>query len=206
MPLSYKQTDSEISVVLWHINESEDYFTQKTSLSDKESEFLQKISHPKRRIEWLASRFLLQNELNITDIIAYLPSGKPVLSNQFISISHSFEMVGVMVSKKLCALDIEKVTPRILKVAHRAFSDQELIYAQSSEQLTVYWCCKETIFKLFDDENVDFKRDIIIEPVSDFNEGDISAHYLKKNHYLGNIKLKTVNGYKVTWLTYPPNI
>ncbi len=204
MPLFAEYFESDYQLVLWKMDEDEAFFREKINLTEKETEYLYRITNSNRRKEWLAIRYLLQNKFNLQQCISYTAEGKPFIDSYHLGISHSFEIAGLILSKYPCALDVEKVLPRIVNIAHRAFSPQELHFAQTPEQLTVCWCAKETIFKLYGHGNIDFKGDIEISTIKNFTDGEIGVFFQLEKRYFGKIKLKTIDDYKVTWIVIPP--
>ncbi|MBR4775786.1 MAG: 4'-phosphopantetheinyl transferase superfamily protein, partial [Bacteroidales bacterium] len=49
------------------------------------------------------------------------------------------------------------------------------------EQLAIYWCAKEAIFKLLSRYNVDFAEQIEIERFRPRGEGELEATFIDKN-------------------------
>ena len=54
---------SDSHLWLWRIEEEESFFLEQLSLSESDSVLLAKYTSPSRRLEWLASRFLLRQAL-----------------------------------------------------------------------------------------------------------------------------------------------
>jgi 4'-phosphopantetheinyl transferase len=80
--------------------------------------------------------------------------GKPHLKDgKHISITHSFEYSGVIISDKPVGIDIEKQRPKIEIIAKK-FVNYEFNYLNGNSpnymrKLTVIWCVKESLYKLF---------------------------------------------------------
>ncbi len=133
-----------------------------------------KISNPnfkstKRKNEWLTTHYILESIFNKSITYTYNDLKKPVLTNrkENISISHSANYVSVIVSKnKKVGIDVEEITPRIHKIAHKFLNETEKKYLDLSERKTemlyVIWCAKESIYKL-SDKYLDFPSQIIIK-------------------------------------------
>lgn len=131
-----------------------------------------KYTHEARRREYYAVRALLAAVLGKEKTIAYLPSGHPYLTDHSynISISHT---------KGFCALawhaghpvgvDIEMLSPRVSRVAHRFVSPAEQILVENHfpQDVTrgqlLLWSAKEAAYKLVDRPATDFLRDIIVD-------------------------------------------
>ncbi|MCS6967969.1 MAG: 4'-phosphopantetheinyl transferase superfamily protein [Cytophagales bacterium] len=82
-----------------------------------------------------------------------------------LSLSHTrgFAAAFIHCSATSCGIDIERPTPRLLKVATRVFSPQELAWADNRiEQLTVLWCAKEALYKWYKVGHLDFRTHIAV--------------------------------------------
>jgi phosphopantetheinyl transferase len=128
-----------------------------------------KYTHEKRKVEWLTTRVLIRQLIGSDYMISYLDSGKPILThNQYkhISISHSRDFATVILHEHLnVGIDIEETTRDYNRIEKKYLSDIELIQTNKDPQLQcLYWCAKEAIFKLVDDEGVEFRQQIHIIP------------------------------------------
>ena len=106
MPLVYQQNiNDHTKVGVWHITEPELFFL-------KEIEMKQSISHPQKRLQHLAGRYLLKQiefdfPINEIEIAA---SKKPYLKGGqfYFSVSHAENYAAVIISKKnMVGIDIE---------------------------------------------------------------------------------------------------
>ncbi len=206
MPLIEHRQNKHYSLAIWETTEEPAFLWEKVRLGAAEETLYDRISHDKRKKEWLAVRLLLQDVLQISSEISYNNNRKPSISGYNISISHSNDMVTVIVSDFPCAIDIERVTPRVAKIAHRAFSEDELKAISTNEELTTYWCTKEAVFKLYGKGEIDLKKDIKIEKVENFKSGSITCNFLKKNVLLDGLILETFGDYKLVWIVDEKNI
>ena len=122
--------------------------------------------------------------------ISYDEFGKPYLINSSIkiSISHAYEFVAILIDQNQeTGIDIELIKPKIERISERFMSANELlsINKQSLEQLYVYWCAKEALYKLYGIKNLSFKENILIE---DFE-------YTEKGKIIGKIINNSLNKY-----------
>lgn len=200
MPLVESRNTESYNMALWNTTEESSYFAEKIHLSHNETAYLNKISNPKRKKEWLSVRHILQNVLCFDEEIQYTPQRRPHLKSQNISISHSGNMVAVIVSKHKCAVDVEQISPRVAKISHKAFSQQELTLANTNDKLTALWCIKETVFKFFENPDIDFINDIEIKEIDQYNSGTVSCLFSKENIMLNNLTLETIGDYKMVWI------
>ena len=118
-------------------------------------------------------------------IIEYDEFGKPSLRNddRQISISHTDGMVAVQISNQPTGVDVEKISGRVAKIAHKFLSPTELKAIDIKNQLLhmyAYWGAKETIYKIYGRKRLDFKKDIRIEPFKIEKKGSIKANLKTK--------------------------
>ncbi|NJL76372.1 MAG: 4'-phosphopantetheinyl transferase superfamily protein [Saprospiraceae bacterium] len=164
MPLLFKKNVVPSGLLgIWAIEESEDYFREQLVWSDQEIEQLQRMPHPTRRIEWLASRYLLHHLSGRTIRGACLKDayGKPYLENSpfHISISHSNKLAAVMAAPHLVGVDVQLVVPKIERIASKFLGQAEMDSIQSAhkiEHLHVYWGAKEALFKAYGKKELNF--------------------------------------------------
>ena len=112
---------------------------------------LSNITNKRRRIEWMASRYELQNILNKPVDLIYDNHGKPCLvgAEGHLSISHSEEMLAISIHRqKDTGIDIQKISPRIKKLAPKFMIEGEMDKDRDDEiYLTICWAVKEAMFK-----------------------------------------------------------
>ncbi|HVM89717.1 MAG TPA: 4'-phosphopantetheinyl transferase superfamily protein [Puia sp.] len=187
MPLFYQHNINESTkLAIWHIQEDEGFFLTRVPLR-------RDITHPHKRLQHLAGRYLLPalfedfplEEIMIAD------TRKPFLPNEkyHFSISHCGQFAAAIASSKnRVGVDIEMITPRILRIAHKflnnleknffnedykAFLDQwnlkDKVY---TEYLTLMWSAKEAIYKWHGDGGVDFSENIQLLKFTDINHDE----------------------------------
>jgi len=166
----HKNLDSAGEIGLWKIEEDEKFFVEQMDLLPKEEQLLLHIKGH-RRLEWLASRWLLHLMSGRQKRGACLKDefGKPYLENSFydISISHSREYVTVMAAPHAVGIDIQKMVSKIESIVPKFLSQKEqgtLKEANRLEHLHVYWGAKEALYKAYGRKKLDFKQHILIEP------------------------------------------
>jgi 4'-phosphopantetheinyl transferase EntD len=139
------------------------------SFAERYLPVLERMTENRKR-EWLTIRVLLKELLGEEKEIRYDPLGKPYLpDNSFnISISHTQGYAALILNKeKEVAVDIEYITPRIEKVRSRFVNEEEekfLSQKQLRIHLLLHWSAKESLFKLLNKENVNFKTQLHIRP------------------------------------------
>ena len=183
-----KIEENNWTIAIWNTCESLDELVQ---LSEKHD--LSRIKSEKRKKEFLASRLLLE-KIHPNASLVYNKYGAPTLSDgNFVSISHSKNLVAIIVSDKKVGLDIEQISEKTLNLSSK-FVEKDKYQKLTSEKATLIWCCKEAIFKWHQKGGVDFKKDIYLTPFELSEKGEIAANYRNEslklnyqkinNHYL----------------------
>ena len=186
MPLFYSHTINESTrLAIWQIAEAEDFFLEKVSLS-------QQITHPHKRLQHLAGRYLLQYLFPYFPIhlIQIADTRKPYLPNEshHFSISHCGDYAAAIVSTThRVGLDIEMPVERIRKIQHKYLSVKDaginlenLSETEAVNKLTLAWSAKESIFKWYGLGEMDFKNHMFLNRISAEGEtGTIDAVFAK---------------------------
>lgn len=170
MPLYKTLTpNSQTIVKVWKITETYNELFKPLTLN---SDSLQRVSKMKSDIHrrgFLSIRHLLRS-LGYTDKDLYYDNnGKPHLKDgSFISITHSFIFSAIIVSKNPVGIDIEKQRNKITLIAQK-FIDYEFQYLKKESdlyirKLTVIWCIKESLYKLFATPGLSFKLHTLVIP------------------------------------------
>lgn len=184
MPLSKTLINTgKVLIAFWEIKEtSQELFLEiGPKLDEQEKEQYNKITHERRRCEWLSSRLLILKLLGEYQKVYYQENGKPYLKSKYnISISHSYDMAGVMLtSYETMGLDIEKMNLRIFKVEKKLLEDNELQAIKKDtkrESLYVNWCAKEAMYKAFPIYDFDIKQNYHLEYFDYKPQGEVKAH------------------------------
>src|SRR5690606_26998914 len=87
---------------------------------------------------------------------------------KYISITHSYTFSGVIISEVPVGIDIEKQREKITIVASK-FVGYEAAYLKEAasdyiNKLTVIWCIKESLYKLFATPGMLFKQHFLVIP------------------------------------------
>lgn len=160
-----------ITAAIWDITEPEEELLSLAHPDDEELTLYRTFRHPGRKLQWLSVRALLKTLFNDVKIkILYTPTGKPFLENRdiAISVSHTASHAAVAISASTQpGIDIERVQPRLRKVAGRFLNEAELkwlpIYP-TDEQLCLMWCIKEAVFKIHGEPGLDIRDHIHVLP------------------------------------------
>ena len=176
---------------LWNIQEDEIFFLEQLQLSPEEDRFIAGIKGH-RRLEWLASRYLLHYMSGRALRSPCLKDeyGKPYLRDSMyqVSISHSREIAAVIAAPQAVGVDIQKIVTKIENIAHKFMRPEELESLHPDSRLLhlhIYWGAKEALYKAHGRRQLDFREHIIVEPfVFDMNKGQCSGSIQKEEEYL----------------------
>jgi phosphopantetheinyl transferase len=180
MLIRHTQYEDGSIIALWQMTETaEDFFVMLGETSVEQE--IKHISAEKRRREKLSVRLLLKTVLGKLPTIVYDTHGAPSLADNsyHISISHCKNFAAIMLHPtKRTGIDIEQIHPRIESLAHKFLSPQEaqnIPHPYSIKELLVYWCAKETLFKLIPENEIHFAEQLHITPFLLQEKGTISA-------------------------------
>ncbi|MGM5469350.1 4'-phosphopantetheinyl transferase family protein [Flavobacteriaceae bacterium LMO-SS05] len=191
MPLYKTITpNSQTTVKIWRITES---FEDLMQPLDLKPESLERVTGMKSEIHqrgFLSVRHLLHSFGYTDQDLFYDQCGKPHLRDgKCISITHSFIFSGVVVSDTEVGIDIEKEREKIGIIAHK-FVGYELEYLNKEDKnyinkLTLIWCIKESLYKLFATPGMLFRDHFFVIPFM-LEDGETISwidYYGKKQRY-----------------------
>jgi phosphopantetheinyl transferase len=184
MALVYQQNINVYTKLgVWHITEEERFFLQKVPLQKE-------ITHPHKRLQHLAGRYLLQElfpDFPI-ELIKIAFTNKPFLEDEayHFSISHCGDYAAVVVSKTgRVGVDIEHLTDKVEKIKHKFLSAEELLLIDAGRKkffLTMAWSIKEALYKWYSFGGIDFKKHLCIKKiVIEGNIGTAHCAFLKNS-------------------------
>jgi len=203
------ETIPEGNLGVWKIEENPEDLKSKLQWSEEDIRRFQSHMDGERSKHWLYSRMLLREMLNTSQFIELGADefGKPLLGNfpRKISISHSGDMVAVMLSKHECGMDIQLMKPNIERVAHKFISEEEWQYLNPEtrfEQMYLVWCCKEALYKYYGKKNLAFKENLALKSFSWNPEGSLMG-VIKKDEYYKELPVywKTIGDYLLAWVS-----
>lgn len=170
MPLFYQaDIDQHTRLGVWKIEEEEAFFLQYVPNP-------QQVTHPHKRLQHVAGRYLLQHLFPLFPYHEILVAGtrKPFLPQEqyHFSISHSGNFAAAIVSQQhRVGIDIELYSVKTTLVKNKYLTEAEMQLitdgiAASNEQLyTLLWCCKEAVYKYWGAGGIDFKKHISIQKI-----------------------------------------
>ena len=182
MPIyrTYKQGD--LTVGVWKVDETVEQLRSMFHQFSIYEEGFARFTSEKRQQEWLAVRVLLKELCGEEKRIAYMPSGKPYLEDgsMHVSFSHTHGYVAVALHPFAeVGIDIEQYGTRVRRVASRFVREDERVSIEAGDEvyaLLLHWSAKETMFKLMEDEAVDFIKHLRILPFEPQKSGTFEAY------------------------------
>ncbi|MDO9510544.1 MAG: 4'-phosphopantetheinyl transferase superfamily protein [Bacteroidales bacterium] len=185
---------------IWKIQEEPEELLKIVRLNSDEKEYYSSFTNALRRKHWLSYRMLIQEMTKgKCGSLYYDENGKlfPGDRNFHLSVSHSGDYSTVIINRaNSTGIDIEKISPRILKIAPRFMSDYEMTSCppeNAEAYLCTCWAIKEAIYKYHGKKGIDFKTQIRIENFTYNLVGQTSVSILNSNPV--DIQFETVNDY-----------
>lgn len=192
---------------LWRVEEGEAQL--KELVGGNTFPGLERMTHPRRRLEWLSARTLIK-EFGYDNLVKYHPSRRPFLakSKAHLSISHSYPLVAVIVSPNFyVGIDVESHTRPFSHVANKYLSSKEKKWVDlnNNKILSLIWSAKEALYKLPGMEGLG-GVDMNLHPIEEIKEagtleatiklGGTAQHFSLNYNYIGN--------FNVVWVCFDP--
>jgi 4'-phosphopantetheinyl transferase len=197
------QINESTRLGIWKIEETEEFFLSNVPLR-------QQVTHPLKRLQHLAGRFLLQFLYPgfPYELIRIADTRKPYLPNdqyQF-SISHCGDYAAAIVSsQQRVGVDIEITSEKAEKIKNKFLTPNEQLTfslmpadVTGSQLSTLLWCAKESVYKWFGDGGVDFRKHIQLEGLHEQDE-TIIGHFAKTKQELF-IHYRHLDHLILTWI------
>ena len=193
---------------VWQITETEDKLRELASVPSDEMEEISFISNESLRKQRLAVRALLCELFGEKVYLSHHDNGKPYLENSVtnISITHTDKYVAVILNdNEDVGIDIESLSRDFSAVERKALSEDEGDDPDDdkrNEQLAVYWCAKEAVFKKMSQHNVDFAEQIEIDDFRLKGEGELDATFIHKDGFEEEFELQymTFDRHVLVWV------
>ena len=209
MALYLKKTlENEATIAVWQITETEEELRNLSSIPSDELEEISFLGSESLRKQRLAVRALLTELFDEKVYLSHHDNGKPYLENMVtnISITHTNKYVAVILhDEEDVGIDCESLDRDFSAVEKKALSEDEiddLDDDRRNEQLAIYWCAKEAIFKRVSAYNVDFAEQIEIDRFHPRGEGELEATFTNKRGYEEEFELEymTFDRHVLVWV------
>ena len=188
-----KSISNNISLSIWSIEESLDFFLSNLRLTKNCEQRLDKLKSDEMKKQFLAVRKLIQLNGISLDSLRYSSEGIPFLNNEKnISISHTKGFSAIAISPKPVGIDIQDFRDKILSISKKFINSNErdLIDPSSIKELTLVWCIKEATYKVHRKPGLDFKDEIKIQSISDnLSHSIIEVQKLDKKYFFESFNI-----------------
>ena len=203
-----KKLENEATIAVWQITETEEELVRLAATPTDEMEEISFIKSESLRKQRLSVRALLNTLFDEKVYLSHHDNGKPYLENNptNISITHTEKYVAVILhDDKDCGIDVESLDRDFSAVEKKALSEDEiedLADEKRNEQLAIYWCAKEAIFKRVSAYGVDFAEQIEVERFRPRGEGELEATFIHKDGYEEEFDLEylTFDRHVLVWV------
>ena len=203
-----KKLENEATIAVWQITETEQELIELSSTPSDEMEEISYIRSESQRKQRLAVRALLNEVFEEKVYLSHHDNGKPYLENMVtnISITHTEKYVAIILHDEAdLGIDLESLDRDFSAVEKRALSEDEiddLDDERRNEQLAIYWCAKEAIFKRVSAYKVDFAEQIEVERFRPRGEGELEATFIHKDGYEEDFELEymTFDRHVLVWV------
>lgn len=191
-----KKLDNKAEIAVWHVTETEEELIKLSSVPTDEMEEISLFRSESQRRQKLAVRALLNEVFEEKMYLNHHDNGKPYLENCVtnISITHTEKYVAIIISDDdELGIDIESLDRNFDPVEQKALSEDEiddLDEDKKNEQLAIYWCAKEAIFKRMSLSRVNFAEQIEVEKFNLRKEGELEATFIHKDEYEEEFELE----------------
>ena len=193
---------------VWQITESEEELRNLCSVPSDELEEISYIRNASLRKQKLAVRALLDTLFEEKVYLSHHDNGKPYIENSSInlSITHTAKYVAVIYNDtEEVGIDCESLDRDFSAVEKKALSEDEiddLDDDRKNEQLAIYWCAKEAIYKLTSHYGVDFAEQIEVDSFRFHDEGDLTATFTDDDGYEHDLELSymTFDRHLLVWV------
>ena len=203
--------DYHSRVGVWQITESEEELKALASVPSDEQEEISYIKNESLRKQKLAVRCLLDALFEEKVYLSHHDNGKPYIENSAmnISITHTNRYVAVILNPTdEVGIDCESLDRVFSAVKKKALSEDEIEEVEDldederNEQLAIYWCAKEAVYKMISQYGVDFAEQIEIDDFRLRGEGELEATFTDKDGFEEEYELEyiTFDRHVLVWV------
>ena len=203
--------DYHSRVGVWQITETEEELRSLSSVPSDEMEEISYIKSESLRKQKLAVRCLLDALFEEKVYLSHHDNGKPYIENSAmnISITHTNRYVAVILNPTdEVGIDCESLDRDFSAVKKKALSEDEIEEVeeidedQRNEQLALYWCAKEAVYKMVSQYGVDFAEQIEIDNFRMRGEGELVATFTDKDGFEEEYELEymTFDRHVLVWV------
>ena len=205
-----KKLENKAEISVWQITETEQELIEMCSVPTDEMEEISLIRSESLRKQKLAVRALLNEVFEEKVYLSHHDNGKPYLENCVtnISITHTEKYVAIIThDEDDLGIDIESLDRDFSAVEKKALSEDDIDdldddKEEKNEQLAIYWCAKEAIYKRMSINRVDFAEQIEVEKFNLRDEGELEATFIHKDEHEEEFELgyMTFDRHVLVWI------
>ena len=200
--------DAHSRLGVWHITETEAELKALSSIPSDELEEISFIKSESLRKQKLAVRALLDAMFEEKVYLSHHDNGKPYIENNAtnISITHTEKYVAVILNDlDDVGIDCESLDRDFSAVEKKALSEEEIDDLDDdhrNEQLAIYWCAKEAVYKKMSQYKVDFAEQIEVDAFRLKGEGELEATFINKDGFEEEFDLEymTFDRHVLVWI------
>ena len=200
--------DAHSRLGVWHITETEAELKELSSIPSDELEEISFIKSESLRKQKLAVRALLDAMFEEKVYLSHHDNGKPYIENNAtnISITHTEKYVAVILNDlDDVGIDCESLDRDFSAVEKKALSEEEIDDLDDdhrNEQLAIYWCAKEAVYKKMSQYKVDFAEQIEVDAFRLKGEGELEATFINKDGFEEEFDLEymTFDRHVLVWI------
>ena len=200
--------DAHSRLGVWHITETEAELKALSSIPSDELEEISFIKSESLRKQKLAVRALLDAMFEEKVYLSHHDNGKPYIENNAtnISITHTDKYVAVILNDlDDVGIDCESMDRDFSAVEKKALSEEEIDDLDDdhrNEQLAIYWCAKEAVYKKMSQYKVDFAEQIEVDAFRLKGEGELEATFINKDGFEEEFDLEymTFDRHVLVWI------
>ena len=196
---------------VWQITETEEELRSMTSIPSDELEEISFIKSESLRKQKLAVRALLEAMFEDKVYLSHHDNGKPYIENSVtnISITHTEKYVALILNDmEDVGIDIESLDRDFSAVEKKALSEDEIDDLEEddaegcNEQLAIYLCAKEAIYKMLGQYHVDFAEQIEVERFRPKDDGELEATFVNDDGFEQEFELEylTFDNHVLVWV------
>ena len=125
------------------------------------------LINSKRQLQTALYKHLVAKYYNVpVEMVVKSQYNKPYIKghNCYISVSHTENLIAIICSEKqVVGIDIEKISERVLKIAHKFTNREEEKLIDKNDPMIstmVLWCSKEAMYKIYEKRALSFTDNI----------------------------------------------
>ena len=188
--IAIRQIHPDARLGLWRIDETLETMLCRRPFLAGEVASYRNEGRKLERLSVYELLFLMTGDLSLR--LSHNQSGKPLLPGWQVSISHTRGYVAVILSKEQnIGIDIEYPSDRVSRIVSRFLRVDE--HAETLEKQLLFWCAKETVYKFFSEQALEFHEmkvhDVVLQPIGQLmvsnlrTSTDIVVHYSINKDY-----------------------